>query len=38
MLQQGFQDLADAFQSSYWVAFGVLVVDADPGVLPPAQA
>jgi hypothetical protein len=30
VLQQGFQDLADAFQSSYWVAFAVLVVTLIP--------
>ena len=30
VLQQGFHDLADAFQSSYWVAFAVLVVTLIP--------
>ena len=30
VLQQGFRDLADAFQSSYWVAFGVLVATLIP--------
>lgn len=29
-LQKGFQDLADAFQSSYWVAFGVLLATLIP--------
>jgi EmrB/QacA subfamily drug resistance transporter len=30
VLQQGFNDLADAFQSSYWVAFGVLLATLIP--------
>ncbi len=30
VLQQGFSDLADAFQSSYWVAFGVLAATLIP--------
>ncbi|VXB58741.1 DHA2 family efflux MFS transporter permease subunit [Aeromicrobium sp. 9AM] len=29
-LQKGFHDLADAFQSSYWVAFGVLLATLIP--------
>jgi EmrB/QacA subfamily drug resistance transporter len=37
VLQQGFQDLADAFQSSYWVAFFVLVVTLVPVALLPRK-
>jgi hypothetical protein len=30
VLHQGFQDLADAFASSYWVAFSVLLLTLVP--------
>jgi EmrB/QacA subfamily drug resistance transporter len=37
VLTQGFQDLADAFQSSYWVAFFVLVVTLVPVAFLPRK-
>ncbi|MCW2788767.1 MAG: transporter [Aeromicrobium sp.] len=37
VLQQGFQDLADAFASSYWVAFFVLVVTLVPVAFLPRK-
>jgi EmrB/QacA subfamily drug resistance transporter len=37
VLEQGFQDLADAFQSSYWVAFFVLVVTLVPVAMLPRK-
>jgi hypothetical protein len=37
VLAQGFQDLADAFQSSYWVAFFVLVVTLVPVAFLPRK-
>jgi EmrB/QacA subfamily drug resistance transporter len=37
ILHQGFQDLADAFQSSYWVAFGVLLVTLIPVAFLPRK-
>jgi EmrB/QacA subfamily drug resistance transporter len=37
VLQQGFQDLADAFASSYWVAFGVLLATLIPVAFLPRK-
>jgi hypothetical protein len=37
VLQGGFQDLADAFASSYWVAFFVLVVTLVPVAFLPRK-
>ncbi|KAA1379820.1 DHA2 family efflux MFS transporter permease subunit [Aeromicrobium fastidiosum] len=37
VLRQGFQDLADAFQSSYWIAFAVLVVTLVPVAMLPRK-
>lgn len=37
VLQQGFNDLADAFQSSYWVAFVVLAVTLVPVAFLPRK-
>ncbi len=37
VLQRGFVDLADAFQSSYWVAFGVLVFTLIPVAFLPRK-
>ncbi|MFI5428963.1 hypothetical protein [Aeromicrobium sp. UC242_57] len=37
VLQQGFHDLADAFASSYWVAFGVLVFTLIPVAFLPRK-
>jgi EmrB/QacA subfamily drug resistance transporter len=37
VLAQGFQDLADAFQSSYWVAFFVLVATLVPVAFLPRK-
>jgi len=37
VLQQGFQDLADAFQTSYWVAFFVLVATLVPVAFLPRK-
>ena len=37
VLQQGFQDLADAFASSYWVAFVVLAVTLIPVAFLPRK-
>jgi hypothetical protein len=37
VLQQGFQDLGDAFASSYWVAFFVLVVTLVPVAFLPRK-
>ncbi len=37
VLQQGFQDLADAFQQSYWVAFAVLLVTLIPVAFLPRK-
>jgi EmrB/QacA subfamily drug resistance transporter len=37
VLQQGFQDLADAFQSSYWVAFAVLAFTLIPVAFLPRK-
>ncbi|AWB91228.1 DHA2 family efflux MFS transporter permease subunit [Aeromicrobium chenweiae] len=37
VLQQGFQDLADAFSTSYWVAFAVLLVTLVPVAFLPRK-
>ena len=37
LLQQGFDDLANAFQASYWVAFAVLVLTLIPVALLPRK-